>query len=297
MDRQQGGVENLQEDDVQMHSLFTIKSLLKILLQHKCIDQTTVDKVDVYIKNSQIRANGELKNGVEKPKNRLHLSFTDRSKFARNAITKKLFELMESKETNLCVAVDVTDSTKLLDIAENIGPHICMLKTHIDILSNFNVKVIQQLRAIAKKHNFLIFEDRKFADIGNTVKLQYTEGVYNIISWADIVTVHALPGPGIMEAIKQAIESRENGAERGVFVLAEMSSANNLITNAYSQEALRIADQYKDITSGIICQSKELVSNPGVIQLTPGVQLNNKSRCITVLGNNGKLILCFFDYR
>lgn len=210
-----------------------------------------------------------------------HPSYTARTEKATNAVAKQLLKLMDEKKTNLALADDETDAEKFLALADRIGPEIAVLKTHIDAVENFTPEITGQLVSLAKKYNFIIFEDRKFADIGNTVQLQYEKGMYHIVQWAEIVNAHIVPGPGIIEGLKKVAD--KFAEPRSLILLAQMSSKGNLATETYMKKAVKMAEQYPDFVIGFIgnggniSELKKLakISGPQFIIMTPGVNLDS----------------------
>lgn len=277
VDREQGGAKNIEDNGIRMHSLFTLSQLLNILQGAGKIEDSTVKAVAKYISTCQINSDGSMVQPTIKAVNELNrtkMNFETRADHAKCAVAKKLFRLMATKETNLCVAVDLPKVNLILDLVEQIGPYICVLKTHVDVIEDFNENFVQTLATLAVKHNFLILEDRKFADIGHTVSMQYSKGLYKISNWADLVTCHSLPGKGVLDGLKSGAGDYSN---RGVFLLAEMSSKGNLINQKYTKDTMELATDasHSDFIAGIVCQTLGVVTNPGLIQLTPGVQISN----------------------
>lgn len=198
------------------------------------------------------------------------LTYENRIAHCTNPVAKTLLAIMIAKQTNLCVNPDLTTCEEVLSIADKVGPSICVLKTHVDIINNFTPSFITELQSLAKKHNFLIFEDRKFADIGNTVKLQYEHGIYHIADWAPITNAHTLPGPGVIEGLKTVGLPKGNA----LLLLAQMSSKDNLFSQDYTDQTLVMAEKNKDFVIGFIAQQR-LSDTPYFIYFTPGIKLQS----------------------
>lgn len=211
---------------------------------------------------------------------------------AANAIKVYLLRLMAAKKTNLCLSADVTDTDSLLDLADTCGSCICILKTHADIVHDFGPRTIKGLRELSRKHKFLIFEDRKFGDIGSTVQKQYSEGPLKIATWAHIINAHVFPGPSIIKSLKQAADEvvraeqlqgsheelenlREPPVARALLLFAQMSSEGNLMDENYTQKTVAMGRASTDFVIGYIAQRNLNDSTKGedFLNMTPGVQL------------------------
>ncbi len=181
-------------------------------------------------------------------------------------VVDKLFAIMQKKQTNLAVAADVRTQKELLDLVDQIGSEICILKTHMDIIDDFDWSLIKQLKIRAQRYNFLICEDRKFADIGSTVQAQYMGGVHRIADWADIIIVHAIAGEPIIDALKSCKQ------DCAILLIAELSCKGNLINKTYTQTVVDVAEKRNDVVIGIIAQQATL-NTPHQIKCTPGIHL------------------------
>eukprot|EP00002_Diphylleia_rotans_P031694 TRINITY_DN65_c0_g1_i10.p1 TRINITY_DN65_c0_g1~~TRINITY_DN65_c0_g1_i10.p1 ORF type:complete len:482 (+),score=136.21 TRINITY_DN65_c0_g1_i10:78-1523(+) len=273
LDRQQGARQHISSKGYNLHSVFTITEMLDVLLKAGKIEKAMFDSIAEFIASNQTQAPTASAAKPAEPPKQPNLSYGDRAKLISNPAASRLLEIMEQKKTNVCVAADVTTVPELLKIAEDLGADICLLKTHVDILTDFDAETIPKLTAIAEKHNFLLFEDRKFADIGNTVQHQYRDGVYHISSWSHITNAHVVPGPGIIQGLKEV----GLPLGRGLLILAEMSSKGNLATGDYTSKAIQMAKDNKDFVVGFISmgQLSALAQDPTFVYMTPGVNLSS----------------------
>ena len=272
LDREQGGRERLKESGIHLHSVFRVTEILSILHKLGKISDSIVQDVKRFLSENmfpsvQPQTKMLKENEPLTSKSNKSMTYLERFDIVSSPMAKKLIKVMDAKKTNLAFSADVTSCAELLKLAESVGPNICVLKTHVDILSDFTPDFITSLQSVAQKHNFLIFEDRKYADIGNTVKHQYIGGVYRVCDWADMINAHSVPGSGVIKGLKEA----SVGKERGCLLIAEMSSEGNLATGDYTKKTIDMAEGNSEFVMGFISTSA-ITSNPKFLHFTPGVQ-------------------------
>lgn len=245
VDREMGGVEMLQKRGYNVKVLVKITDLLFNMFNLKYIDYLILSECLAFNIYAQMIDNS--------------LPFNEKS--IKSEIGQKLIKLMLEKRSNLCLSADVNSCEDLLRVADQCGPYIVVLKTHIDTLKEVNETFLQELRVLADKHHFFIFEDRKLCDIGNTVRKQA-----DLISdWADIINMHSLSGEKSVESVS---------ANVGLLLVGELSCEGNLIDYQYVSRTVDIAKKHSDKVFGFI--SQKAIGGGEFLYFTPGVKFNTE---------------------
>ena len=251
LDRQQGGKELLENKGFRVHTLFTISEVCTILSEEGLLDDEEIARINEFLAGNVVK--------FEKEK---RLSYEQKLEQCEHSVAQKLLQIAVDKKSNLIASADVTTTKELLELAEKVGPHIVALKTHIDILLDFDPdKTILPLKDLAAKYNFLLMEDRKFADIGNTQELQFSYGMYKISNWADFVTAQVIAGYDSLDCFRNV----------GVVAILGMSSKGTLTDQNYREEATKVAQSHPNVFGGV---SQNKIPNE-LLLFTPGINLSD----------------------
>ena len=247
LDREQGGIQKLKQKGYNVHTLFTINEVIDILHRFHRLSDSEMARVKNFLNNP--------------PAPPVMKRIALENKKIQHPVGKKLIETALKKKSNLIASADVITSAELLNLAEEVGNHIVALKLHTDIITDFSFDLIEKLKQISREKEFLLFEDRKFADIGNTQELQFKEGIYKIASWADMITSHVIAG-------EESLKVFENV---GVVAIVEMSSKGTLTDDFYISKALNVAENSSNVL-GIVAQRK---ISENLLLFTPGVNMSS----------------------
>jgi orotidine 5'-phosphate decarboxylase subfamily 1/orotate phosphoribosyltransferase len=169
--------------------------------------------------------------------------------------------VMETRGSNVIASLDMSRSEDIYAFVENYHSYLLGVKLHSDITDDPGM-IGPEIRK--KYPQLLVIEDRKFCDIGNTVRLQ-SEG---ITLYANLITVHALPGQGIIDGLRE--HCLKNACR--ILLIAEMSSEGNLLGEEYTKKVVELAENNKDVVVGFISQRK--LSND-FLHFTPGISIDS----------------------
>ena len=255
IDREQGGKKWLRAKGYNIHALFGITEAVAVFNRYGKLDKAAAESVLRFVRHSHATSAQAEKRPC----------LADRIRTAHHPVMKKLVETALEKETNLICAADLTTADAVFALAGQVGDHICALKLHADIVEDFSLEWMQELRALAAQKKFLLFADRKLADIGHTAGLQFSGGVHQIATWAELITAHVVAGAGSIQAIKSQATDRQTA----VVPILQMSTVDTLTDSDYLKKALNVIHQHGDSIVAIVAQGAAIP--PRFLKFTPGV--------------------------
>ena len=179
---------------IEIKSLLTLKDIFESIGIHE--DDDKIDKLADKQADKQVDNIDKIDKQVDKQeKQEKHKSMKGRS--FNSTFATQLWNIMQTKKTNLCLSLDSMDN--IVSTLESVGDYICLLKLHCDISDSISSDDVSGnentlpyiIHRISRDKNFLILDDRKYADIGHIARQQLS---YCPLINVDSCTVHSIFG-------------------------------------------------------------------------------------------------------
>lgn len=166
----------------------------------------------------------------------------------------------------VCASHTITTTDALFRLASAVGPHIAVLQVHADIIDDWSEETVLQLKSLASKHRFLIWEGGQILNalvdvVGedarktaiDLIRRKYTGGVIKRASWAGIVTAWA-SGTGFDNQEADILIPTLRAAARETVADTVQTIKTEITAESPESKCIRLVDgQRQDDSAGRIC--------------------------------------------
>ncbi|OUC48271.1 orotate phosphoribosyltransferase [Trichinella nativa] len=265
LDRCQGPENFLKSNDIRRHYLFNLTDVLSYLNEQALLTDFECLKISNHLLAFSDLA-GKFVDQCTIDERMEPLFFSpDRLSMILHPKARKLWEIALSKHSNLCFACDLCSPREILRLVEAVAVNICSLKLHADLIVIKEMPdFFSRLKRLAQSKKFMLINDGNYCDDSDVVVELMLNSATKPASWADFVTVQCLNGSSVNSDYSVAC-----------LPVVEMSTSGNFFTEEYKKRALSLAQQYRQIVAGFICQ-KRPINDPSFLYISPGVHYKRR---------------------
>ena len=241
-------------NEYNIHSLFNVHDIIDCLLNHKKIECEKYNELKSFFNVKTINKN-----------------FDERKKITSNNLTKKIFNLLEKKKTNLgyCCIERIKD--KIIDLINKIAPHICILVLYPDIITDIDTNFLQTIYKLSIDKKFFIYIDKFYNDNPEIFIKEYIYGL-EIYNYSDLIKLN-FENIDIFQTF-----SKINKYKRKGIIISQNSNQN---------ESIKIVERYRKDVVGIMTNEKT-ANLDNILYISNIGESNPKN---VILKNNCDIIL------
>jgi uridine monophosphate synthetase len=184
-------------NQIQIHSIFTLKDIITTLFNHFLIKETTYNSMLTDITN---------------------ISYKKYSPDYNNIVINKILENVNKKENNFCFDTIYTNFKDLVNFIEFYNNKLVIIKIYSNLIIDFNKNKIKEL---SNKYNFVVIEGHLFNYSENIFFNEYTKN--KLYEWCDIIELSDLHS----NKIPKIIEEINNNTNNNVSIIYNIVNCHN----------------------------------------------------------------------